>query len=239
MDKLNFQNGVTKVNAETFNTFQNNIDNAINTVDTKATTIDKKTLPIGGTTGQILIKKSNTNYDVQWQNKPEQQFPKIIKNDTLSSATANITFLSSFEEGIYQFILEGNLPPNTSLYFDGLTDATKFSFSCTNTYVSATNTSPTIKTQQWYDNEASTFIPIVGYNNLKQYQNAIGIIEVRGNILTYQASSLAKGDNKKWSQNNIIGRVVLTSLNTVCRIKGATSDKFASGTKLRIYKIAD
>lgn len=26
MDKINFQNGVTKVNAETFNTFQNNIN---------------------------------------------------------------------------------------------------------------------------------------------------------------------------------------------------------------------
>lgn len=28
MDKINFQNGVTKVNADTFNTFQNNIDEA-------------------------------------------------------------------------------------------------------------------------------------------------------------------------------------------------------------------
>ena len=26
MDKINFQNGVTKVNADTFNTFQNNIN---------------------------------------------------------------------------------------------------------------------------------------------------------------------------------------------------------------------
>lgn len=30
MDKINFQNGVTKVNADTFNTFQNNIEKAIN-----------------------------------------------------------------------------------------------------------------------------------------------------------------------------------------------------------------
>lgn len=30
MDKINFQNGVTKVNADTFNTFQNNIENSIN-----------------------------------------------------------------------------------------------------------------------------------------------------------------------------------------------------------------
>ena len=32
MEKINFQNGVTKVNADTFNTFQNNIENAINNI---------------------------------------------------------------------------------------------------------------------------------------------------------------------------------------------------------------
>ena len=30
MDKINFQNGVTKVNADTFNTFQNNIEQEFN-----------------------------------------------------------------------------------------------------------------------------------------------------------------------------------------------------------------
>ena len=30
MDKINFQNGVTKVNADTFNTFQNNIEKEFN-----------------------------------------------------------------------------------------------------------------------------------------------------------------------------------------------------------------
>ena len=30
MDKINFQNGITKVNADTFTTFQNNIEKAIN-----------------------------------------------------------------------------------------------------------------------------------------------------------------------------------------------------------------
>lgn len=38
MDKINFQNGVTKVNADTFNTFQDNIEKAIN-----ETTTPKKT----------------------------------------------------------------------------------------------------------------------------------------------------------------------------------------------------
>ena len=32
MEKINFQNGVTKVNADTFNTFQNNINDAINLI---------------------------------------------------------------------------------------------------------------------------------------------------------------------------------------------------------------
>ena len=41
MNKINFQNGVTKVNAETFTTFQNNIDNAISDVA-------KQTIPAGG-----------------------------------------------------------------------------------------------------------------------------------------------------------------------------------------------
>lgn len=79
MDKINFQNNVTKVNAETFNTFQNNIENAINTVN-------EKTLPIGGTTGQILTKKSNTNYDVQWQNQIT-----IVDNLTSTNTTAGLS----------------------------------------------------------------------------------------------------------------------------------------------------
>lgn len=87
MDKINFQNNITKVNAETFNTFQNNIEKAINTVDTKATTIDTKTLPTGGTTGQILTKKSNTNYDTKWQN-PIEVVDNLESTDTTSALSA-------------------------------------------------------------------------------------------------------------------------------------------------------
>lgn len=45
MDKINFQDGVTKGNAETFNTMQNNIEAAINEVkevNTYSTTNEKK-----------------------------------------------------------------------------------------------------------------------------------------------------------------------------------------------------
>lgn len=43
MDKINFQNGVTKVNADTFNTFQDNIEKAIN----EATTPKKTEIAVG------------------------------------------------------------------------------------------------------------------------------------------------------------------------------------------------
>ena len=81
MDKINFQNDVTKVNAETFNTFQNNIENAINTVN-------EKTLPIGGTTGQILTKQSDTDYDTQWQN-PIEVVDNLTSESSASALSAN------------------------------------------------------------------------------------------------------------------------------------------------------
>ena len=42
MDKINFQNGVTKLNADTFNTLQNNIESAINDISS-TTVIDNLT----------------------------------------------------------------------------------------------------------------------------------------------------------------------------------------------------
>ena len=50
MDKINFQNGVTKVNADTFNTFQNNIENAINNIQISEATPSSKF-------GQIDVNK--------------------------------------------------------------------------------------------------------------------------------------------------------------------------------------
>lgn len=43
MNKINFKNGVTKVNADTFNTFQDNIEKAIN----EATTPKKTEIAVG------------------------------------------------------------------------------------------------------------------------------------------------------------------------------------------------
>lgn len=52
MKKINFENGKTKVNAETFNAFQSNIEEA--------------SVPSGGTTGQVLVKKTNADNDTEW-----------------------------------------------------------------------------------------------------------------------------------------------------------------------------
>lgn len=52
MKKINFENGKTKVNAETFNAFQANIEEA--------------SVPSGGTTGQVLVKKTNADNDTEW-----------------------------------------------------------------------------------------------------------------------------------------------------------------------------
>lgn len=79
MDKINFQNDVTKVNAETFNTFQDNINNAINVVD-------GKTVPSGGTAGQILKKNSDTDYDTIWQDQIG-----IVDNLTSDDANAGLS----------------------------------------------------------------------------------------------------------------------------------------------------
>ena len=59
MDKINFQNGVTKVNADTFNTFQNNIEAGIN----EATNTTKTNIPrIGNITnfGKLVILNITT-----------------------------------------------------------------------------------------------------------------------------------------------------------------------------------
>lgn len=72
MKKINFQNDVTKVNAETFNTFQNNIEEAV--------------VPEGGTTGQILTKISNENNEVNWTDPIETQVINSLNAESTTSA---------------------------------------------------------------------------------------------------------------------------------------------------------
>lgn len=72
MKKINFKNDVTKVNAETFNTFQNNIEEAV--------------VPEGGTTGQILTKSSNEDNEVNWTDPIETQVINSLNAESTTSA---------------------------------------------------------------------------------------------------------------------------------------------------------
>ena len=47
------------------------VDNDTITVDSEGVISATKELPIGGTTGQMLVKKSGTNYDVEWKDTPQ------------------------------------------------------------------------------------------------------------------------------------------------------------------------
>lgn len=95
MDKINFQNGVTKVNADTFTTFQNNIDEAkaekseqIKTATyTKAltyvsttTNIDFSTMFPNLTLSQVICFNTEiTNVDTTW----DRVFANVIPNGQL------------------------------------------------------------------------------------------------------------------------------------------------------------
>lgn len=63
MEKINFQDlpsTNTPIDSNNLNLLQNNIEEAIE---------EKQSLPIGGTTGQVLGKNSDADYDVAWINQ--------------------------------------------------------------------------------------------------------------------------------------------------------------------------
>lgn len=53
------------------------------------TNIEKSVVPIGGTTGQILVKKSNTDNDVEWKNSSSAI--NIVDNLNSSSSTDGLS----------------------------------------------------------------------------------------------------------------------------------------------------
>ena len=78
MEKINFQNGVTKVNADTFNTFQNNIEtagrqfgtiwndikeNGINNIASFSYTIGQTTFTCNYITGVVYEALYRMTYD--------------------------------------------------------------------------------------------------------------------------------------------------------------------------------
>lgn len=79
MEKINFQNGVTKVNADTFNTFQNNMENAINNIQISEATPSSRF-------GQIDINKiiiNNKVVEIVFRGYTTEQIPNnevVIEN---------------------------------------------------------------------------------------------------------------------------------------------------------------
>lgn len=63
-----------------------NIKADITLLKNRVTALENKALPAGGTTGQMLVKKSNTNYDVEWVNPP-----KVVQRRWTSSNISEYT----------------------------------------------------------------------------------------------------------------------------------------------------
>ena len=102
MDKINFQNGVTKVNADTFNTFQNNIETAMNDIST-TTVIDNLTSTsttdaLSANQGKILNDKisnlttyssQETNTGMKWIDNKDI-YRKVLTAKKVLSTDLNI-----------------------------------------------------------------------------------------------------------------------------------------------------
>ena len=65
-------------------------------------------IPSGGTTGQILTKVDNTNYNTQWSNA---QLPIIneVPNGLINGSNATFTTNFNFTSGTVQLFLNGTL----------------------------------------------------------------------------------------------------------------------------------
>lgn len=137
MVKINFENNVTKANAETFNTMQNNIENAINNISIE---LDDQvsTSSVNGVENQAI-----TNYvDDQVQDAKDytdtqisevQQDITDIQTITEGAGTPNSTYVSSVENNkwtrygdvvCFGFIIATNNTWDlTSVIFSGLPKA--------------------------------------------------------------------------------------------------------------------
>ena len=63
-----------------------NIKADITRLKNRVTALEKKALPSGGTTGQMLVKRSNTNYDVGWVDAPKLR-KRIWNSSNISEYT--------------------------------------------------------------------------------------------------------------------------------------------------------
>lgn len=111
---------------------------------------------------------------------------KLILDKTIGADTTdNITLLESLQEGLYEFVIDGYLPPNAAFYFENFIDVTKFDFSVSHTRV-ADNTTSTLF---WTDTSVATNLPIAAFNNIFQKQISRGTFEIRNNIFNYSRNT--------------------------------------------------
>lgn len=138
MDKINFQNGVTKVNADTFNTLQNNIESAIN--DISSTTVidnlNKMQADLQkeirgtilyedstGTTEDITLSDEYTNYKevkIVYKCSSTQLATFNSKEIPIIEATQNINLEEKYIGSTYIYIYNAyvSLAENNKIVFN-------------------------------------------------------------------------------------------------------------------------
>ena len=121
--------GNVSVNDNSHNHTIQNITNLESTLSSKAdlsqlNIVNDKTLPNGGTTGQVLVKKSDTDYDSEWVNQPDNSqntFGTIQQGSERIIATQSNDILN---------LIAGS---NISLIYDQNTKSIKISSTGSNT----------------------------------------------------------------------------------------------------------
>lgn len=125
MNKINFKNNITKVNAETFNTFQNNIENAINgtsSVIELTTTVESNTnytIPLNYHVGAndlvILYCGEKLIKGIDYIEVGEAGAVSNIVQFTSNLGDLNMSSVSGFENFVetLEFIVRGDYSDNT------------------------------------------------------------------------------------------------------------------------------
>lgn len=79
-------------------------------------------VPAGGTTGQMLVKKSNTDYDGEWANQPSVPVQDVQINGTsiLNNGVANVPIGSTQQKGVFRLDNRFGLRVLNDAYYDGV-----------------------------------------------------------------------------------------------------------------------
>lgn len=108
-------------NFETIATHLLSIDSSISSLNSAITDLNEKVVPTGGTTGQVLVKKSNIDNDVEWKDIVSGQSSSIFVSTVVSLNSGFATNNNSYYVvNISNSSNQGNIatpaPIGTSLY---------------------------------------------------------------------------------------------------------------------------